>query len=248
MEIDDLKKENEKLKHSMSVKTDMVSIISHQVKTSLSGMKWIIKMFLDGDLGKLTDEQENLLIKASESNDRSIANLNELLLTNRTEDILEKDYLFEKVNLIEIIDATIFDFSGEAHAKGIEVIILKQDNRLNEVKADKEKMRVVLQNLIENSIKYSDPHGKIFITIKEKDQMMQVSIKDTGTGISDKGKHKIFEKFYRDPEAEKREIAGTGIGLYTVKRIIEKSQGTIWFESNTGEGTTFFFTIPLFKE
>lgn len=248
MEIDDLKKENEKLKHLMSVKTDMVSIISHQVKTSLSGMKWIIKMFLDGDLGKLTDEQENLLIKASESNDRSISNLNELLLTNRTEDILEKDYLFEKVNLMEIIDATIFDFSGEAHAKGIEVILLKQDNRLNEIKADKEKMRVVLQNLIENSIKYSDPHGKIFITIKEKDQMMQVSIKDTGTGISDEGKHKIFEKFYRDPEAEKREIAGTGIGLYTVKKIIEKSEGSIWFESNTGEGTTFFFTIPLFKE
>lgn len=248
MEIDDLKKENEKLKHLMSVKTDMVSIISHQVKTSLSGMKWIIKMFLDGDLGKLTDEQENLLIKASESNDRSISNLNELLLTNRTEDILEKDYLFEKVNLMEIIDATIFDFSGEAHAKGIEVILLKQDNRLNEIKADKEKMRVVLQNLIENSIKYSDPHGKIFITIKEKDQMMQVSVKDTGTGISDEGKHKIFEKFYRDPEAEKREIAGTGIGLYTVKKIIEKSKGSIWFESNTGEGTTFFFTIPIFKE
>lgn len=248
MEEQDLQKEIETLKHAISLKTDMVSITSHQIRTSLSGLKWILRMFLDGDLGKLTNEQESLLSKAFESNERAISNLNELLLANKTENSLEKEYLFEKINLMEMIESAIFDFSGEAHSKGVEIITLKPENQLKEVKADKEKMRVVLQNLIENSIKYSNPHGKIFITLKEKDDMVQMSIKDTGTGISEEGKSRIFEKFFRDSEAEKREISGTGIGLYTVKQIIDKLGGTVWFESSTGEGTTFFFTTPIYKE
>jgi signal transduction histidine kinase len=248
MENEDLKQENEKLKHLISEKTDMVSIVTHQVRTSLSGLKWIIKMFLDGDLGRLTPEQESLLLKAYDSNERSIINLSELLLANRTENSLEKKYVFEKINVMEIIEATIFDFSGEARAKGIEVIILKPENPLTPALADKEKTRIVLQNLIENAIKYSNPHGKVFITIKEITETIQISVKNTGTNISEMGKSKIFEKFYRDPEAEKREITGTGIGLYTVKQIVEKTGGTIWFDSNPTEGTTFFFTLPACKE
>lgn len=247
MEIEELKNENEKLKQIISFKTDMVSIMSHQARTSLSGIKWIIKMFLDGDLGKLTPEQEVLMKKAFDSNERAIVNLTEILNTNKTENIVERDYTFEKVNICELLEETIFDFSGEAHGKGIEVIFLKPEHTLKPMRADKEKLRVVLQNLVENAIKYSDPHGKVFITAKELDNKIQVSIKDTGTGISEEGKGRIFEKFYRDSEAEKKEIAGTGIGLYTVKQIIDKSEGKIWFESQTGEGTIFYFTLPIYE-
>lgn len=247
MEIEELQKENERIKKLISVKTDMVSITAHQARTSLSGLKWIIKMFLDGDLGKLNDEQESLMRKAYEGNERAINNLNELLLTNKTENAIEKDYMLEKVDLLEIIEESIFDFSGEAHAKDVEVIFLKGEHAIPFIKSDKEKIRVVLQNLIENAIKYSDNKGKVFITIKEKDGMLQISIKNTGTYISEEGKNRIFEKFYRDEEAQKREITGSGIGLYTVKDIIEKTNGKIWFESNEKEGTTFFFTLPVFE-
>lgn len=247
MEIEELKKENERLKQVILFKTDMVSIMSHQARTSLSGLKWIIKMFLDGDLGKLSPEQENLMKKALDSNERAIKNLTDILDTNKTENIVEREYIFEKVNICELLEETIFDFSGEAHAKGIEVIFLRPDHVLKPMRADKEKLRVILQNLVENAIKYSDPHGKVFITAKELETKIQVSIKDTGTGISPEGKARIFEKFYRDTEAEKREITGTGIGLYTVKKIIDKSEGEIWFESNTGEGTIFYFTLPIYE-
>jgi two-component system phosphate regulon sensor histidine kinase PhoR len=204
-------------------------------------------MFLDGDLGKLSPEQENLMKKAFDSNERAIKNLTDILDTNKTENRVEKEYIFEKVNICELLEETIFDFSGEAHMKGIEIIFLRPDHVLKPMRADKEKLRVILQNLIENAIKYSDPHGKVFITAKESKNKIQVSIKDTGTGISDEGKARIFEKFYRDTEAEKREITGTGIGLYTVKRIIDKSMGEIWFESNPGEGTIFYFTLPIYE-
>jgi signal transduction histidine kinase len=77
--------------------------------------------------------------------------------------------------------------------------------------------------------------------------MIEISVKDTGIGISKESQKKIFEKFYRDPEAEKKETMGSGIGLFDTKKIIEEHGGKIWFESQKGDGTTFFFTIPVFK-
>ena len=245
--IKKLEEENEKLKLLYSKKSDIVSLSSHQIRTSLSALKWIIKMFLDGDLGALTTEQESLLKKAYEGNDRAINTVSELLFANKTEDIIDKAYLFAKIDLTELIDNTIFDFSGEAYNRGIEMLFLKPNTKIHSVNGNKDNIRVVLQNLLENAIKYSNMHGKIFITLKEIDGMVQVSVKDTGVVISKEGKSKIFEKFYRDPEAQKREAVGSGIGLYTIKKIVENNKGKIWFESEKNEGTTFFFTIPIFK-
>ncbi len=229
-----------------SVKSDIVSIAAHQIRTSLSAMKWIIKMFIDGDVGKMTPEQENLMRKAYEGNDRAISIVSELLLVNKTEDVLDKKYIFTKIDMVDLTNDVLFDFTGEAYAKGIEIIFLKPEH-VHSANADKDKVRVVLQNLIENAIKYSALHGKVFITLKELDGMMQISVKDTGVGISEEGKGKIFQKFYRDKEAEKEQVVGSGIGLFTSKKIVEDHGGKIWFESSTGEGTTFFFTIPIHK-
>ena len=247
-EIKKLQEENEKLVKLCSVKADMVSISAHQIRTSLSALKWIIKMFLDGDLGKLNTEQENLLKKAYDGNDRAIGIVNELLLANKTENVVEKKYNFEKIDITELIDISIFDFTGEASAKNIEIIFLTPDKKISSVKIDKEKIRVVFQNILENAIKYSNNNGKVFITLKEENNFVEVSIKDTGIGISEDGKKKIFEKFYRDPEAQKKEVIGSGIGLFTTKKIVDDHGGKIWFESSPEEGTTFFFTVPLAVE
>ena len=247
LDIKSLQDENARLVKLCSVKSDIVSISAHQIRTSLSALKWMIKMFLDGDLGKLTTEQENLMKKAYEGNDRAIQIVSDLLSMNKSENIVEKEYVFVKVDLLELIDNSIFDFFGEAHARGIEIILLTPDTKPSPVKADKEKMRIVLQNLLENAIKYNNLNGKIFVSLKEDPDMVEVSIKDTGIGISEEGKSKIFEKFYRDPEAEKKESIGSGIGLFDTKKIIEEHGGKIWFDSQKNDGTTFSFTIPIFK-
>jgi signal transduction histidine kinase len=243
-----LQEEVEKFKKRQSIKSDIVSISAHQIRTSLSAIKWIIKMFIDGDLGKLTAEQENLMKKAYEDNDRAIGVVTELLQANKIEDVIEKKYSFAEVDMIELIDSSIFDFSGEALAHKIEIIFLKPELRLSFIKADKEKFRIVLQNLFENAIKYSNPHGKVFIALREKDGFVEASVKDMGIGISEEGKKSIFEKFYRDSTAQKKEAVGSGIGLFTTKKIVEDHGGKIWFESNEGEGTTFFFAVPIYKE
>jgi signal transduction histidine kinase len=237
LDIKSLQDENGRLKTICSVKTDIVSVSAHQIRTSLSALKWVIKMFLDEDLGKLNIEQENLMRKAYEINERAINKTSELLLTNKSESIAEKKPFF----------SCIFDFFGEAHARGIEIIFLTPGKKPAGVRADKEQLRIVLQNLIENAIKYNNRNGKIFVSVKEDGDMVETSIKDTGMGISEEGKKKIFEKFYRDPEAEKKETMGSGIGLFDTKKIIEEHGGKIWFESQKDDGTTFFFTIPIFR-
>ena len=237
--------EVEKLKQLLNAKSEMVSIGAHQVRTSLSAIKWIIKMFLDGDLGKLTAEQENLLRKAYDGNDKAINLVSEILLVNKSEEVVEKKYVFEKVNIVEMIENTIFDFSGESLWRGIEIIFLKPQTVLPETKVDKEKILVVLQNLIENAIKYSKYHGKIFVSVKIEKENIEISVKDAGIGISEDSKIKIFEKFYRTENAQKKEAMGAGIGLYTTKDIVEKHRGKIWFESKENEGTTFFVSLPI---
>lgn len=241
----DLEEENKKLKESIAIKSEIFSIGTHQIRTSLAAIKWILKMFLDGDLGKISSEQENLLRKALDGNERAINTVSELLLINKSEDVVEKEYIFEDVDLVELVDNCVFDFSGESIARGIEIIFLKQNN-LPKIKADKEKMRVVFQNLIENSIKYSNYHGKVFISIKklEKEKFLEISIKDSGIGIPDNQKDKIFEKFFRTDVAQKKEAMGSGIGLYTTKKIVECHGGKIWFENKDNQGVTFIFTVP----
>ena len=247
-DIEKLKSENERLLKLNAVKTEIVSVGAHQIRTSLAALKWIIKMFLDGDLGKINNEQETLLRKAFDGNERAISIVSEILLINKSEDVAEKKYVFEDLNLIDIIDNTIFDFSGESRARGIEIIFLKPNNAIPHINADKEKVRVILQNLIENAIKYSNYHGKIFISIKLNDDgFVEVSVKDSGIGISEDSKKKIFEKFYRTEKAQKKEAMGSGIGLYTVKKITEAHGGKVYFESEEGHGTTFFFTLPVKK-
>lgn len=241
-----LKEENERLKELSAKKAEIVSIGAHQIRTSLSAIKWILKMFTNGDLGKINTEQENLMKKAYEDNDRAIETVNEILVANKAEDVIEKKCDFKEVDIIKLIEDSIFDFSGETHPKEIEILFLKPDKESVTVLADKEKLRIVFQNLLENAIKYSNKKGKIFIVLKKKEEMVEVSIKDNGIGISEEGKGKIFEKFYRDKEAQKKEISGIGIGLFTAKKIIEGHKGKIWFESSKDEGTIFFFTVPSF--
>lgn len=239
----DIQAENERLKLENATKSDLISISAHQLRTSLSAMKWIFKMFLDGDFGAMTAEQLNFMKKAADSDERMIRLVNEMLSINHAEDTLETMKM-EPVDMVKLLDEVVFDFTGESYKRGIELIYLKPDHALQPPLADKEKIRVVFQNLIENAIKYSNKGDRVFVNIGEKPGMFEVSVRDTGIGIPPEHQAEIFGKFYRADNAKKQDTVGSGLGLYTTKRIIEKHNGKIWFESKPGEGTTFFVQIP----
>jgi signal transduction histidine kinase len=242
-ELQKIKEENAELKNVNLVKSDLISISAHQLRTSLSATKWIIKMFLDKDLGDLTNEQENLLQKAYESTERMITLTNDMLTLNHTEDTI-LNFHFQNINIIEILEETIFEFYSESKKKDIDLIFLKPSTPITEIKADKEMIRVVFQNLIENSIKYSNSKGKVLVSASLEKENIEISIRDEGITIKKEDQDKIFQKFYRTENAKQKDAIGSGLGLFTTKKIVEHHKGKIWFESND-KGTTFFVTLPL---
>jgi len=243
-DLEKLKKENEQLKKVSENKSDIISITAHQLRTSLSALKWIFKMFTDEDVGKLTNEQSELIGKAYKSNERMLTLVNDLLTLNHTDDV-SISYNFKKIDIIGIVEQTLFEFSGETNKKGIELIFLKPDAPLPPLNCDEEMIRVVIQNLIENSIKYSNEGGKVFVSLKQKENNIEMSVHDNGIGINAEDRDNIFKKFFRAPNAIEKDVIGSGLGLFTTKNIVEKHKGKIWFENADSGGTTFFVSLPI---
>ena len=173
-----------------------------------------------------------------------IAFVNEMLSMNHAENALDEIKLTD-FDVIKMIDEVIFDFTGESYKKGVQLVFLKPSQSVMNIQADYEKFRVVVQNLIENAIKYSQKEGRVVINLAKKDNLIEISVRDSGIGISKQEQPNIFGKFFRAENAKKQDSVGSGLGLYTTKRIVETHKGKIWFESEEGSGTTFFLEIPV---
>lgn len=235
---------NERLSELDKIKSEFISVVAHQLRTPLSAIKWILKMFIDGDIGDLTTEQLTFMMKSYESNERMISLINDLLNVDRIETGRIK-YKFNPIQLEDLIDNVLFEFSKRAKFKNINVTYKKPRAKLPKVDIDNQKIRQVLQNLIDNSLKYTRSGGLITITLRKTHKSIEVKISDTGIGISEDENPNIFNRFYRGSNALKLDTQGTGLGLYIAKSIIEKHGGKIWFESIIHTGTIFYFTIPI---
>jgi PAS domain S-box-containing protein len=229
-----------------TMKTEFVSIAAHQLRTPLSAIKWTIRMLLDGDIGHISEEQKELLEKTYESNERMISLINDLLNVTRIE---EGRFLYkpEPLQIQKIVEAAIQNSNDLAKMRKINLIFEKPKNVLPLVEVDKEKIGLAIQNLLENAIKYTPSSGSIAISLEEKDKSVLFKIKDDGVGIPQNQQSRIFTKFFRGSNVARMETDGTGLGLYTTKNIIEAHRGEIWFESEEGKGTAFYFTVPVAK-
>lgn len=244
--IEALRAENEQLKKMNAIKSDWISISAHQLRTSLSAIKWILRMFLDKDFGALTAEQEGFMQKAADSTERMLKLVNEMLSLNHIAGTSLK-YNFQKADIVDLIDQILFDFTGESHKKGVEIIFLKNKEGIPEIPFDLDKISVVVQNLIENAIKYSNRGAHVTISVHKKENYLEVSVKDTGIGIPIIEQEHIFEKFFRATNAQKKDNIGSGLGLFTTKNIVEKHGGKLWFTSIPNEGSTFSFSLPVHR-
>ena len=228
------------------LKTEFVSITAHQLRTPLSAIKWTLRMILDGDIGKITDEQRNFLEKTYKSNERMIHLINDLLNVARIEEgrLL---YNVAPIDIVGVIEGVISPLVDVAKRKNISLTIEKGNEKIPLVKADPEKISLVIQNLIENAIRYTNSGGNIVIFIKylKDEKSVMFSVKDNGIGIPEEQKNRIFSRFFRGANAIRQETEGTGLGLYISKNIMEAHNGKIWFDSKEGEGTTFYITLPI---
>lgn len=245
-EIDRLRNENEKLKKMNENKSDLISISAHQLRTSLSALKWIFKMFLNKELGDINAEQEKYLNKALLSNERTIALVNDLLTLNHSDDT-SIAFKYKKVDIENMIEQVMAEFQGEVKNKNIELVFAKPETTIPSVTCDEEMIIVVLQNLIENAIKYSSTNSQVTISFSHdvKNNSIILSVHDQGIGIKKDDQIKIFNKFFRAPNAIEKEVVGSGLGLFTTKSIVERHNGKIWFDSSEETGTTFFVVLHI---
>ena len=226
--------------------SDFISIVAHQLRTPLSGVKWTLDMILGGTLGTLSAEQKALLLKCYESNERMIVLINDMLSANRI-DSDKLEYHLVPTQILDLLDNVLFEMASSVSKKKLRVLFVNKDKNLPRVLIDVEKMRAVLQNLLENAIKYTPEGRKVEIDFQVVGELVQISIKDSGIGIPEEDKKNIFKRFFRAKNAAKMEKNGSGLGLSMSQGIVEKHGGKLWFESKVEEGSIFSFTIPIAK-
>jgi len=229
------------------MKTEFVSVSAHQLRTPLSAIKWTLRMLLDGDLGEMTPEQKNFIEKTYWSNERMITLINDLLDVTRIE---EGRYLYRPAltDFEPVIQFVIDSFGEEIKRKNIKCEFKKPEKKLPEIIMDVEKIKIAIQNLLDNAVRYTPLGGNVIISLKYGKNEIEFSITDNGVGIPESQKQRVFSRFFRGVNVIRLETEGTGLGLYIAKNIIETHGGRIWFESEEGKGTTFYFTLPVKKE
>lgn len=215
---------------------ELISSTAHSLRTSLSAMKWILKMFLDKDFGELTKEQTSMIEKTAENTNHMISMVNDMIRVNKTMNDNDGEEKLT-IDMLKMFNSLIADFSAESFKRGVEIVFVKPGTSCT-IESYEERVRLIFSNLIENAIKYSRDGDKIYISIKENENDFVFSIKDTGIGIPQTEQGHMFEKFYRAANAISKEPTGSGIGLYTVKKITEHLGGSIDFTSSD-LGTTF---------
>ena len=225
------------LKKIELIKSQFVSMVSHELKAPIAAVYGFLKLFNDDSI-KLTSEQRK------EYENRSMVRLDGLLkMVNDLLDIsrMELKAVKKEIKLVcvqEVIDSILELFQIDINQKSIEVIFDKGEST-QYIKADSEEITRLFTNLISNAIKYNREHGNIIIKLSTSDDYFLTEIKDTGIGLKPEEKNKLFTEFFRAKNEKTKNISGTGLGLSIVKRIVDSYAGKIEAESTYGEGTTF---------
>ena len=229
-------------------KSELIAVASHQLRTPLTVTKGNTEMLLDEDQGKLNEDQKTILHQIYEANNNLIKLVNEMLDITKIEgDKLDMNII--EIDIDKIIKEIIDVLQGYAKRHGITLCYNEPKVEIPFIKGDETLIKQILQNILENSIRYTRPTNKeicnvdIDIVIMEKN--ITLSIKDHGIGIPLAEQTKVFTRFYRATNAVKFASSGTGLGLYIAKSILEKLGGKIWFNSKEGIGTTFFIEFPI---
>jgi signal transduction histidine kinase len=228
-----------KANESDRAKNEFVSMVSHQLRTPLANVNWYTEMLLAGDAGKLNKNQHKYLEEVYSSNQRMVELVNALLNVDLGSFAVEP----ELIDIREVSDSSLSELTPQTENKSL-TIEKKYEKDLPTIKADPRLLRIIFQNLLSNSIKYTPEGGRIIISVYKNKTNMIVSIADNGYGIPKSQLPKVFTRLFRaDNVVQKSE--GTGLGLYIVKAVMDQTGGEVWFESEEGKGTTFYVAVPL---
>lgn len=233
----------ENIARSNKMKSEFVTIASHQLKTPLSQMNWELELLLSKNKAGLNNKQLEIAKNIRKSQDAMARLVNDLLDVARI-DQGKLALIKEEVDLGEIIDSVVADNNILAKASNVKINV-KKPEKLSKIIGDKKRIAVVLDNLVSNAVKYISKRGSVEIGVDEEDGKINIYVQDDGVGIPRNQQNKVFQKFFRSNNAVRYQTEGTGLGLYISKNIVEQLGGKMWFKSVEGRGSDFWFYLPI---
>ncbi|MEJ0021841.1 MAG: ATP-binding protein [Candidatus Doudnabacteria bacterium] len=234
---------NQQLKILDQARAEFITIASHQLRTPPATIKWYLAAILDGDYGKFDESVKQELRKTASTNNSMIALIDDLLNASRIERG-KMEFVFVPTNLTEITQITVDQLLPQAEMRKLKLVFEKPKVDLPIISADKEKLRQVINNLIDNAIKYTT-EGTIEVTLSQTKTDVILKVTDSGRGVAPGQLGEIFKKYERGASPA-RNSSGLGLGLYVAKVIIDQHKGKIWVESKgEGKGSSFIFSLPI---
>jgi PAS domain S-box-containing protein len=225
------------------MKSEFISLASHQLRTPLSAIKTYSHMLVDGYMGEVTPGQRKSLKTIISATNR----MNELISTLLNITRIESGTIAVAPKLVymdKLTEEVIKELTLMAENNGVTLNMECSDPDKTGIRTDSLMVKEILTNLVSNSLKYTPESGAVTVLINPRSADIHITVKDNGWGIPTYAQDQIFSKFFRAHNIVKRETTGTGLGLYLVKGLLEQLGGTIWFDSIEGKGTSFYFTLP----
>ena len=235
----------EKIAEASRMKTEFISIVSHQLRAPLTNLKYSLEVLISEKLEKSRKDKLEYFSILKENIDRMASLIDNLLIVSRMESEglpLKK----ENISLNELIKKVILKFKPTADASNVKIILSVEKN-IPEVTSDVVWLEQIVENLLDNSIRYIKNKGVVRIRIKQVGRKIYFEIEDNGVGIPKEEQKYIFEKFFRSKNVLKYQTQGSGLGLYIAKKVLESLNGNIWFESKEEKGSIFYVALPINK-
>lgn len=225
------------------VRRDFVANVSHELKTPLTAIQGFAETLLAGAIDDPKNRVRFLEIILDHS--RRLARLTDDLLRLSKMDADRLELEVQRLGVPHFVESCVETAQRPALEKDLRISVNLQE-RLPDIAADRRRLAEVLQNLLDNAIQYTSPGGQIMLSASADAGEVRFTVSDTGIGIPQADQPRIFERFYRVDAARSREVGGTGLGLAIAKHLVEAHGGRIWVESEVGQGSQFYFTVPIF--
>jgi signal transduction histidine kinase len=234
---------NKELQALDKARAEFISIASHQLRTPPATIKWYVAAILSGDFGVLGGELKAALERVQSTNNSQISLIDDLLNASRIERG-KMEFFFEMGDLVELAKITYEQLVPQAEIKKLKLIYNPPTEAIPQVMMDKEKVRQVINNFIDNAIKYTK-QGQVSVGVEKTATDVVIRVTDTGRGVAPEVVPTLFQKYTRGKDSASA-ATGLGLGLYVAKVIISENHGKIWVESpGEGKGASFLFSLPI---
>lgn len=243
VQIEEITAEHQKTKAALEVKSQFLSTVSHELRTPLTSIKGTLDLINSGVMGPLPEQMKPVLSVAGK-NSKRLADLIDDLLDLQKIEAGEMAFRFNMLNVSDLISDSVSLSQGYADQMGVTIQVSHCDEDLY-INGDADRLSQVMANLISNASKFSHKGGIVDVSVKRIGEKVRIFVKDTGVGIPENAKERVFGRFSQVDSSDQRRVGGTGLGMSISKKIIERHDGQIDYESTLGLGTTFFIEFDI---